>query len=121
MGDGEGIPDVAEASSEVFLEAHEVLFQIDEVAPGGYKYQLTAQYEDQESEFALTPEGEDYIVIEVTTVPENEYEEIVDVIAIYNLKGQLVNTKDINELAHGVYAIIGTTESGKTIVKKVLK
>ena len=93
----------------------------DEVAPGGYKYQLTAQYEDQESEFALTPEGEDYIVIEVTTVPENEYEEIVDVIAIYNLKGQLVNTKDINELAHGIYAIIGTTGSGKTIVKKVLK
>jgi hypothetical protein len=99
----------------------DVTSYFDEVAPGGYKYQLTAQYEDQESEFALTPEGEDYIVIEVTSVPENEYEEIVDVIAIYNLKGQLVNTKDINELAHGVYAIIGTTESGKTIVKKVLK
>ena len=93
----------------------------DEVAPGGYKYQLTAQYEEQESEFALTPEGEDYIVLEVTAVPEHEYEEIVNVIAIYNLKGQLVNTKDINELAHGVYAIIGTTESGKTIVKKILK
>ena len=42
-------------------------------------------------------------------------------IAIYNLKGQLVSTKDINELTHGVYAIIGTTDSGKTIVKKVLK
>ena len=44
----------------------------DEVAPGGYKYQLTAQYEEQESGFALTPEGEDYIVIEVTKVPEYE-------------------------------------------------
>ena len=93
----------------------------DEVAPGGYKYQLTAQYEEQESGFALTPEGEDYIIIEVTKIPEYEYEEIIDVMAIYNIKGQLVNTKDINELAHGIYAIIGTTDSGKTIVKKVLK
>ena len=109
-----------EATDIIEIDAN-VTSYFDEVAPGGYKYQLTAQYEDQESEFALTPEGEDYIVIEVTSVPENEYEEIVDVIAIYNLKGQLVNTKDINELAPGVYAIIGTTYSGNTIVKKVLK
>ena len=108
-------------TTEVIEIDADVTSYFDEVAVGGYKYRLTAQYEDQESGFALTPDGEDYIIIEVTTVPENEYEEIIEVIAIYNLKGQLVNTKDINELAHGIYAIIGTTGSGKTIVKKVLK
>ena len=50
-----------------------------------------------------------------------ENEEIVTVKGIYNLKGQLVNTKDMNALTPGVYAVIGFTSSGKTIVKKVLK
>ena len=79
-------------------------------------------YEHCESEFALTPDGDDYIMItDYDAVPEMENEEIVTVKGIYNLKGQLVNTKNINELTPGVYAIIGTTGSGKTIVKKVLK
>ena len=85
-------------------------------------FRLTAVYEHCESDFALTPDGDDYIlIIDEDGVTENGYEEIVDVFAIYNLKGQLINTKDINELVPGVYAIIGTTGSGKTLVKKVLK
>ena len=37
MGDGEGIPDVAEASSEVFLEAHQVFLAFDEVVPDAHQ------------------------------------------------------------------------------------
>ena len=85
-------------------------------------FRLTAVYEHCESDFALTPDGDDYIlIIDEDGVPENGYEEIVDIFAIYNLKGQLINTRDVNELVPGVYAIIGTTVSGNTIVKKVLK
>ena len=85
-------------------------------------FRLTAVYEHCESEFALTPNGDDYIlIIDEDSVPEMDNEEIVTITGIYNIKGQLVNTKDINELTHGAYAIIGTTGSGKTIVKKVLK
>ena len=85
-------------------------------------FRLTAVYEHCESEFALTPNGDDYIlIIDEDSVPEMANEEIITITGIYNIKGQLVNTKDINELAHGAYAIIGTTGSGKTIVKKVLK
>ena len=85
-------------------------------------FRLTAVYEHCESEYALTPDGVDYIMItDYDAIPEVENEEIVDVTAIYNIKGQLINTKEINELTPGIYTIIGTTSSGKTIVKKVLK
>ena len=88
---------------------------------GEVVYQLTAVYEDCESEFALTPDGEDRITIEITSISENSELEIVSILSVYNINGQLVNTKDINELTPGIYAIIGISESGKTIVKKVLK
>ena len=85
-------------------------------------FRLTAVYEHCESEYALTPNGDDYIlIIDEDSVPEMENEEIFTITRIYNIKGQPINTKDINELAPGVYAIIGTTNSGKTLVKKVLK
>ena len=85
-------------------------------------FRLTAVYEHCESEFALTPDGDDYVMIlDLDAVEEMENEEIVTVTGIYSLKGQFVNTKDINALTPGIYAVIGLTSSGKTIVKKVLK
>ena len=85
-------------------------------------FRLTAVYGHCESEYALTPDGDDYIlIIDEDAVPEMENEEIVTITGIYNIKGQLVNTKDVNELPTGIYAITGTTNSGKSIVKKVLK
>ena len=85
-------------------------------------FRLTAVYEHCESEFALTPDGDDYVMIlDLDAVEEMENEEIVTVTGIYSLKGQLIHTKDINELTPGIYAVIGLTSSGKTIVKKVLK
>jgi len=83
--------------------------------------QLTAVYDDCESDFALTPDGEDYLLIDMTSVPENDYEEIVNITAIYNVNGQLVNVKDVNELNQGLYIVKGTTNSGKTVTRKIVK
>ena len=88
---------------------------------GAVTYQLTAVYEDCESEFALTPDGEDHVTIMITDIPENTEEEIVTITGIYTIKGQLVNAKDLNELSQGFYIVKGITDSGKTIIKKVIK
>jgi len=88
---------------------------------GAVTYQLTAVYEDCESEFALTPEGEDHVTIEITGIHENMEEEIVSILGIYNIHGQLVNTKNTHDLRDGVYFIKGTTETGRIIIKKVLR
>ncbi len=88
---------------------------------GAVTYQLTAVYEDCESEFALTPDGEDHVTIMITDIPENTEEEIVSILSVYTIKGQLVNAKDLNELSQGVYIVKGITDSGKTIIKKVIK
>ena len=95
----------------------------DEPAPGTYKYQLTAVYPDMESEFANTVNGDDNLIIEIPdyeSVPEMEFEEIVDIVEIYNINGQRVNAKDVQELNQGIYIIKGVTNSGKTIVKKII-
>ena len=88
---------------------------------GAVTYQLTAVYEDCESEFALTPDGEDFVTIVITGIPENTEEEIVSILSVYSIKGQLVNVKDLNELSQGVYIVKGITDSGKTIIKRVIK
>jgi hypothetical protein len=88
---------------------------------GAVTYQLTAVYEDCESEFALTPDGEDHVTIMITDIHENTEEEIVSILSVYTIKGQLVNAKDLNELSQGVYIVKGITDSGKTIIKKVIK
>ena len=49
-----------------------------------------------------------------------EDEEIVTIVKIYNVNGQVMQCNDLNELNIGVYIIQGTTESGKTINKKIV-
>ena len=96
----------------------------DEPAPGTYKYQLTAVYEDHESVFANTVNGNDYLIIEIPdyeSVSEIEFDEIVEIMEIYNINGQILNTKNLDELNQGIYIIKGITESGKTTVKKIIK
>ena len=99
----------------------DVTYYFDEMAPGMYKYQLTAMYDDFESEFALTPDGEDFIIIEVTSVPENESgNEIVTVIRIYSTNGQVIRNANLSELIPGVYIVQGLTSTGKLVTKKVV-
>lgn len=93
---------------------------IDNVEIGDYSYQLTAVYEDCESDFALTPEGENYVFIEVTAVNENIDEPIVSVTKIYTLQGQLIKNTSLENLSHGVYIVQGLTSNGKLVNQKIL-
>ena len=92
----------------------------DETSPGTYKYQLTAMYVDSESEYALTPDGEDFLIIEVTAVPENTMEEITTITKIYTATGQLIRNANPEELSRGVYIIQGLTSDGKLVTRKVI-
>lgn len=109
----EGTKEIIEIDAE-----YTSYFQEKEI--GDYIFRLTAVYEDCESDFALTSNGNDYLLIEVTSVPENEYEEIVNVVAIYNINGQIINAKNTNDLSQGMYIVKGISASGKTIIRKVL-
>ena len=78
-------------------------------------------YDDFESEFALTPDGEDFIIIEVTSVPENESgNEIVTLLKIYSTCGQVIRKANLGELSSGVYIVQGLTSTGKLVTKKVV-
>ena len=92
----------------------------DESGLGAYKYQLTAVYENCESDFALTPDGENYVYIEVTGIEENSNEEIATVTRIYTMNGQCLKHSDINSLSNGVYLIQGVTEDGRLVSRKVV-
>lgn len=86
-----------------------------------WTYLLTAVYESCESDYALTPEGENSITFDVTSINEIRYEDFVDIMAIYTIQGQLINAKDIHELKPGMYLVKGTTASGKTAIVKMIK
>ena len=92
----------------------------DEAEMGYYKYQLTAVYEECESEFALTPNGEDHVDIVVTGVTENGEGDIVTVVNLYNMRGQQFGTKDLNELNSGIYILQGLTQDGRLVSRKVV-
>ena len=92
----------------------------DECGLGQYTYQLTAVYENCESDFALTPEGEDHVTIEVTGIEENANSRIVNVLNVYNMKGQRITVSDMDELSTGVYIIQGLTEDERLVSQKVM-
>ena len=114
-----------ESLKEVIEIGSEYTSFFQELEPGDYTFKLTAVYEDcGESDFALTAGGDDYILIEIPnhqSIDENEYEEIVDVVEIFNVNGQRLNTLNINDLNDGIYIIKGVTESGKTIIRKMIR
>ena len=87
---------------------------------GAVTYQLTAVYEDCESEFALTPDGEDYVDILITGIEENVNSRIVTVLNIFNMNGQRITVSDLDELNTGVYIIQGLTEDGKLVTRKAV-
>ena len=92
----------------------------DEAAVGNYKYQLTAVYEHCESEFALTLDGEDNVVVLVTGIDEDSESEIVTVMNLYNMQGQCLGTKDVNDLNTGVYILQGQTKDGRLVSRKIM-
>ncbi len=113
-----------DATTEIIEVNATATSYFEELPAGTYKYRLTAQYPDFESDFALTPDGTDYLIIEVpdsSSVPEIEFNEIIEIINIYNINGQVLNTNDLNELSQGVYIIKGVTKSGRTNIVKISK
>ena len=92
----------------------------DEVEMGNYMYQLTAVYENCESDNALSTDGEYYIFIEVTGISENMSEEIVTMLKVYNVNGQRINIKETNELPAGIYILQGLTQNGRLVNQKVV-
>ena len=110
---------LAKGTTDVIEIDADATSYFDEVAPGDYIYRLTAQFVDSESNYATTINGEDYLLIEVTSVPEIESEDIVEVMAIYNVCGQAINHKDIHALSQGVYIVQGLTRSGKYVSRKI--
>ena len=82
-------------------------------------YRLTAVYEDCESDYALTTDGENYVSINVTGIEENMDSEIVSVTKVYTLNGQLLNHAETETLGNGVYIIQGLTRSGNLVTKKM--
>lgn len=99
----------------------EFLEYFDEARIGDYSYRLTAVHADCESDYALTPDGENYVLVSVDGITGIEYEAIVNVIAIYNVNGQRVGSTDIQALSQGMYIIKGVTESGKTVIRKIVR
>ena len=83
-------------------------------------YQLTAVYEDCESDFALTSDGENFVSIEVTGIEENTTDEIVTIIKVFNVNGQSIATKNLEELGTGLYILQGLTQDGRMVSKKVV-
>ena len=114
---------LADETTEVIEVDADLTSYFDEPSPGTYKYQLTAQFTDSESEFAMTPDGEDHIIIEILdpeSVLEIEFEEIVDIVAIYNINGQILNHRNTENLSNGMYIVQGSTVNGKIITKKIV-
>jgi len=87
---------------------------------GSYKYQLTAVYDNCESDYALTPDGDDYTIINVTGIEDNTNDEIINVFRIYTLSGQCLKHNNINELGNGIYILQGLTNDGQCVNKKVI-
>ena len=92
----------------------------DECGLGEYKYQLTAVYEHCESDYALTPDGADHIIIQVTGIEENTDNTIVNVLNVYNMSGQRISIGNIDELGAGVYILQGLTEDGRLVSRKMM-
>ncbi len=92
----------------------------DETPVGSYTYQLTAVYENCESDFALTPDGEDRIEIYVTGIEENSDSEMVTILRVFNANGQAMSCKSLETLNPGLYIIQGLNKDGQMVSKKMV-
>lgn len=92
----------------------------DGIEIGDYQYQLTAVYDECESDFALCPNGENYVIVMVTDIPENTNDEIITILKIFNANGQSIANKGLEELPTGLYILQGLTKDGQMASKKLI-
>ena len=114
------VTDPVGCTTTVSIEPTETSYYDETTVIGTVKYQLTAVYETCESDFALTPDGLDYVQIEITGLEENTDSRIINVLNIYNMKGQRIMVSNMNELNTGVYILQGLTEDGRLVSRKVM-
>ena len=110
-----------ENSKEVIRIDGDLTLFFQEFDPGEYIFKLTAVYEDCESDFALTTNGDDHIMIEITdptAVDEMADEAIVSILKVYTLNGQAIKQVSLDGLSPGVYVIQGLTREGKLVTRK---
>ena len=93
-----------------------------ELPIGDYVFKLTASHEYCESDYALTANGEDYVLIQLepASVDENADEAIVNITKIYTMAGQLIKQTTLEGLPQGVYLIQGLTQDGKLVTRKTV-
>ena len=93
----------------------------DETGIGSFMYQLKGASEECGLSLpATTPDGEEFVLIEVTGIEENANEGIVSVTRIYTMSGQCLKHNNVNELSNGIYIIQGLTQDGQLISQKVV-
>lgn len=109
----EGLKEVIEIDPE-----YTSYFQ--ELDAGDYTFKLTAVYEDCESDFALTPSGDNYLLIEVTSTPENSDDKMVSVTKIFTINGQALSSTETERLSQGIYILQGLTADGRLVHKKIV-
>ena len=113
-----------ETEEETVIEfAGGVTSYFDAAEIGQYKYQLRALYAYLDcgfSEPATTPEGYDYVLVEVTGIEENESDEIVTVTRIFNASGQAISNKSLEELSNGLYILQGLNHNGNLVTRKMV-
>ena len=107
-------------TTTIEIEPTETEYFDETTVVGTIIYQLTAVYEDCESEFALTPEGENIVKVEVTGIAEDTEDAIVTIVRIYNANGQCLRTTTLDDLNTGIYIIQGLTRDGQMVNKKVV-
>ena len=102
------------------VDAGSTSYYMEEM-PGDCIFRLTAVYEDCESDYALTPEGDNYLEFYILLAsPEIENEEIVTLTKVYSMSGQLISNANLEELSRGVYILQGLTSNGKLVTKKIV-
>ena len=114
------VTDPAGCTTTVEIEPTETEYYDETSIIGTVVYRLTAVYEVCESDFALTPDGMNYVSIDITGIEENIDNRIVTVLNIYNMNGQRITVSNMDELNTGVYIIQGLTEDGRLISQKVM-
>ena len=114
------VTDPAGCTTTVEIEPTETEYYDETTVIGSVIYRLTAVYETCESDFALTPDGEDFVQIEITGIEENTDSRIVNTLNVFNMSGQRIMVSDMNELNIGVYIIQGLTKDGRLVSRKVM-
>lgn len=91
----------------------------DESGLGQFIYQLKGVSEECGLSLpATTPDGEVYVIVEVTGIEENLGDEIVTLLNVYNMNGQRMKVSDLKELNTGIYILQGLTEDGRLVSRK---